>query len=97
MKKYYEVVEPVFDFLNERGNPYKAVGSVKLHHAISKHVIPSDKSGCMLSFSENGSKNYLKFCEGRFLKKKKKEACWHYKGNHCATIFAKRSEKFNWK
>ena len=73
MKKYYEVVEPVFDFLNERGNPYKAVGSVKLHHVISKHVIPSDKSGCMLSFSENGSKNYLKFCEGRFLKKKKKK------------------------
>ena len=83
MKKYYEVVEPVFDFLNERGNPYKAVGSVKLHHVISKHVIPSGKSGCMLSFSENGSKNYLKFCEGRFFfcfylkkkKKKKKEAC----------------------
>ena len=73
MKKYYKAVEPVFDFLNERGNPYKAVGSVKLHHVISKHVIPSDKSGCMLSFSENGSKNYLKFCEGHFLKKKKKK------------------------
>ena len=28
----------------------------------------------MLSFSENGSKNYLKFCEGHFLKKKKKLA-----------------------
>ena len=29
MKEYYEAVKQVFDFLNERGNPYKVVWPVK--------------------------------------------------------------------
>ena len=32
MKKYYEAVKQVFDFFNERGNPYKVTGPAKLHH-----------------------------------------------------------------
>ena len=74
MKEYYEVVKQVFDFRNERGNPYKVVGPVKLHHFILKQVVSSNKSDCILSFLENGSKNYLKFREERFLKKEKKLA-----------------------
>ena len=29
MKEYYEAVKQVFDFLNERDNPYKVIGPVK--------------------------------------------------------------------
>ena len=49
------------------------IGPVKLHF-ISKQVVPSDKADCILSFLENGSKNYLKFYEERFLKKEKRLA-----------------------
>ena len=70
MKEYYEVVKQVFDFRNERGNPYKVVGPVKLHH----FIVSSNKSDCILSFLENGSKNYMKFREERFLKKEKRLA-----------------------
>ena len=71
MKEYYEAVKQVFDFLNEGGNPYKMVGPVKLPHVFQKQVLPSNKSDFILSFLENGSKNYLKFCEERFLNKEK--------------------------
>ena len=60
MKEYYEAVKQIFDFFfffNERDNPYKMVGPVKLHYFISKQVVPSDKSDCILYFLENGSKN----------------------------------------
>ena len=50
------------------------VGPVKLHHFILKQVVPSNNSDCILSFLENGSKNYLKFREERFLKKENKLA-----------------------
>ena len=36
MKEYSEALKQVFDFLIERGNPYKVVGPVKLHRFISK-------------------------------------------------------------
>ena len=71
MKECYEAVKQVFDFLNEGGNPYKMVGPVKLPRCISKQVLPSNKSDFILSFLENGSKNYLKLCEERFLNKEK--------------------------
>ena len=58
----------------KEANPYKVVGPVKLYHFISKQVVSREKSDCILSFLENGSKNYLKFCEERFLKKEKKLA-----------------------
>ena len=70
MKQYYEAVKQVFDFLNERGDPYKVVGSVKLHHFISKQVVPSNRSDCTLFFLENGRV----FHEERSLKKEKKVA-----------------------
>ena len=95
MKEFYEAMQNVFDFRNKRGNPCKVVGPAKLHHFILKQVSTSGKSDCILSFMENRSKNYLKFREKHFLKKK--EACWHYKTNHCATCFGKKSENFNWK
>ena len=66
MKKYYEVVEPVFDFLNERGNPYKAVGSVKLHHVIL------NQAACCL-FRRMEAKITWNFVKGVSWKKKKKK------------------------
>ena len=48
------------------------VGSVKLHHFISKKVAPSIKSDCTLYFLGNGSNSYIKFREERFPKKEKK-------------------------
>ena len=74
MKEYYEALKQVLDFLIERGNPYKVVGPFKLHHFISKQVVHSDKSDCILSFFEDVGKNYLKFREERFLRKEKKLA-----------------------
>ena len=68
MKQYYEAVKQVFDFLNERGDPYKVVGSVKLHHFISKQVVPSNRSDCTLFFLENGRV----FHEERSLKKRRR-------------------------
>ena len=59
----------IFDFFNEWDNPYEVVWPVKLYHFISKQVVPSGKSECILSFLENGSKKHMKFCEERFLKK----------------------------
>ena len=44
MKNYYEAVKQVFDFFNERGDPYKVVGPVNLQHFISKQIVLSDKS-----------------------------------------------------
>ena len=70
MKEYYEAVKQVFNFLNERGNPYKVVGPVKLHHFILKQVVPSNRSDCTLFFLENGRV----FHEERSLKKEKKVA-----------------------
>ena len=68
MKEYYEAVKQVFDFLNEGGDPYKGVGPVKLHHFISKQIVPSNRSDCTLFFLEN----VRVFHEERSLKKKKK-------------------------
>ena len=36
MKNYYVAVKQIFNFLNESGSHYKTVGSLKLHHFISK-------------------------------------------------------------
>ena len=46
------------------------VGPVKLHHFISKQVVPSNRSDCTLFFLENGRV----FHEERSLKKEKKVA-----------------------
>ena len=90
MKKYYEAVKQVFDFFNERGNPYKKNGPAKLYHFILKQVVPSDKSDC--NYQQKLLKN-----SWRAFSEKRKESYWHYKANHCATISAKKSESLNWK
>ena len=75
MKQEHEGVlwsnETSFWCFNERDNPYKKVGPVKLHHFISNQVEPSNKADCILSFLGNGSKDYMKVCEEHFPKKEK--------------------------
>ena len=50
MKDYYEALKQVLNFFNERGNPYKVVEPVKLHHFISNKAVPSNKSDYIFSF-----------------------------------------------
>ena len=74
MNEYYEAVKQAVDFLNKRSNPYKVVGSVKLHHFISKQVVPGDNSDCILSVFGKWEQNLLEI-SGRAFPEKRKEAC----------------------
>ena len=87
MKDYYEVLKQVLNFFNERGNPYKVVKPVKLHHFISNKAVPSNKSDYIFSFLRWEQK--LHEILWRACHEKRKEACLHYKMKHSATIFAK--------
>ena len=95
MKEYYEAMQNVFDFRNKRGNPCKVVGTVKLHHFILKQVWPSGKSDCIFSFMENRSKNYLKFREKHFLKKKR--SLLTLQNESLCHMLWKKIGKLNWK
>ena len=72
---------------NERHNPYKVVGPVKLHHFISHQLYPAINQTAYCLFWGMGAKITWNFVKSVSALPKK---IWrHYKANHSATSFAK--------
>ena len=68
-----ESTRKVATFLVEIGNPYLVTSSsiTKLHHFTTGQCVNENDANHIISFIEDGNKEYVKFREERFVKKDK--------------------------
>ena len=71
MKEYYEAVKQVFDFLMKEAILTKWLDQSRYIISFQTKLYTAINLTTYCSFQGNGSKNYMKFREERFLKKEK--------------------------